>query len=362
MFLRNLWYHAMPGTRLKRGTVVHRQLLGEPVLIGRKEDGAVFAMRDICPHRGVLLSKGRVYKPGDTVDGTPISDMQVECPYHGWRFHTDGRCASIPALTADRQVDVEKICIRSYPVQERQGLIWIYMSDKPLDGALAKGPEDPAFEAPEMPGVGERPPAMQFSMTFNSYIDHAVIGLIDPAHGPFVHRAWWWRTGKSMHEKAKHFAPTPRGFSMVAHKPSKNSFFYKLLGSDITTEITFQIPGIRTELIRLGNNAICSTTTVTPIDDAHTEVTHIFFSTLPWFSVAKPMLHALGRVFLNQDRKAIALQNEGLTFDPKLMLVGDADAQARWYQRMKKAWAEAAEAGIPFQNPVTDETTLRWRS
>ena len=32
-------------------------------------------------------------------------------------------------------------------------------------------------------------------------VDHGIIGLMDPAHGPFVHQAWWWRSGASIHEK-----------------------------------------------------------------------------------------------------------------------------------------------------------------
>lgn len=361
MFLTNLWYFVMPGSDLKPGKVTRRLLMGQPVLFGRARDGAVFAMRDICPHRGVPLSAGRVFAPGDVADNVPVETTQVECPYHGWRFGMDGRCAAIPALISGEDVDLAKIRVRSYPVREQQGVIWVYLDDKPVEGPLAEAAEPP-FAPPEIPGVGDRVPGMSFSMDFDCHVDQAVLGLIDPAHGPFVHRAWWWRTGTSMHDKAKAFGPTERGFAMLAHKPSKNSFFYRLLGSDITTEIAFQIPGIRTELIRLGENAICGVTTVTPIDEERTRVTQTFFWTLPWLVLAKPFVRALGHVFLGQDRNIIRIQKDGLKYDPRLMLVRDPDQQAKWYFRLKKAWAEATETGEPFRNPVTDETTLRWRS
>ena len=45
-------------------------------------------------------------------------------------------------------------------------------------------------------------------------VDHGIIGLMDPAHGPFVHQAWWWRTRRSIREKAKQFEPIPNGFRM----------------------------------------------------------------------------------------------------------------------------------------------------
>ena len=47
------WYMAVPGHRLKRGQTISKQLLGQSVLIGRAADGGVFALRDICPHRGI---------------------------------------------------------------------------------------------------------------------------------------------------------------------------------------------------------------------------------------------------------------------------------------------------------------------
>ncbi|WP_339614534.1 Rieske (2Fe-2S) protein, partial [uncultured Parvibaculum sp.] len=59
-FLHNIWYFAMPAEALRPGGLVHKVLLGEPVVIGRSEAGEVFALKDICPHRGVPLSAGRL--------------------------------------------------------------------------------------------------------------------------------------------------------------------------------------------------------------------------------------------------------------------------------------------------------------
>ncbi len=60
-----------------------REILGEPVVLGRDADGRAFALRDICPHRAVPLSAGRI------VDNN--GEQTVECPYHGWRYGTQGR-------------------------------------------------------------------------------------------------------------------------------------------------------------------------------------------------------------------------------------------------------------------------------
>ena len=45
--VRGLWYVALLGADVRPGRMVHKTLLGEPVLIGRGSDGRVFALRDI---------------------------------------------------------------------------------------------------------------------------------------------------------------------------------------------------------------------------------------------------------------------------------------------------------------------------
>ena len=88
--LREMWYYAGGGRRpCKPGKLLPKTMLGEPIVLGRKSDGQVFAaMRNICPHRGIPLSDGRF-------DG-----REIECCYHGWRFDRAGTCTAIPSLVA----------------------------------------------------------------------------------------------------------------------------------------------------------------------------------------------------------------------------------------------------------------------
>ena len=101
-FVRGVWYVAMAARDLAPGAMAARMLLGEPVLLARRLDGSVFALRDLCPHRGIPLHFGRF--DGET----------VQCGYHGWRFDCDGRCVSIPSLTQDQDVDVGRIRTGAY--------------------------------------------------------------------------------------------------------------------------------------------------------------------------------------------------------------------------------------------------------
>ena len=82
-------------------------------------------------------------------------------------------------------------------------------------------------------------------------MDDAVVGLMDPAHVPFVHNQWWWRPPSTgFRVKEKQFEPRERGWAIARHQPSGNSLAYKaLFGGKVTTEIAFQIPGFRWEVV-----------------------------------------------------------------------------------------------------------------
>ncbi len=340
-FLRDIWYFAMPSAALKPGEMRDKTLLSEPLVFARTAEGEAFALRDICPHRGIPLSDGRF-------DGS-----EVECCYHGWRFAPTGQCTCIPSLTEDQDLDVAAIRVRAYPVEERGGGIWVYMASDP------RGRETPKVAPPDLPEVTGRGPGLTEQMIFPSHIDHAVIGLMDPAHGPYVHQSWWWRSKRSMHEKAKRFGPSEYGFSMLRHQPSSNSAAYRILGGTPTTEIRFRLPGIRIEDIEIGEKRVCGVTTVTPIDPETTEIHHMIYWNIGWAGLVRPVLRVFARRFLGQDRDVVVKQQRGLKHAPNLMLINDADMQAKWYFRLKKAYGAWTEG--PFANPVR-ETTLRWRS
>jgi phenylpropionate dioxygenase-like ring-hydroxylating dioxygenase large terminal subunit len=339
LFLRDLWYVAALDKGFAPGQMRREMLLGEPVAIGRLNSGELFALRDICPHRGVPLSAGRI-----------MPDGAVECPYHGWRFKRDGVCSMIPSLVAGQDLDPAKIRVRSYPVREQDGLIWVYMAAKP--GAEPKG------EPPRIP-VENAVPRWTEIQTFRCSIDHAVIGLMDPVHAAWVHDHWWWK--RTPRVKEKHYAPLPTGFVMTRHKPSKPA--YSLLG-DVTTEITFELPSTRFEIVegRLFGRSfkVVGLTVCTPRDAESTDTIQVMYWPR-WLGFIRPFFMALGPTFMGDDRKMVELQREGLKFNPNLMLIQDSDQPAIWYHRVKKAWAESVEKGTPFVNPV-QERVLRWRS
>jgi hypothetical protein len=98
-----------------------------------------------------------------------------------------------------------------------------------------------------------------------------------------------------------------------------------------------------------------------PISEKRTQVLQMAFWNIPWLGLAKPFVKKFGHVFLRQDLEAVTKQQEGLKYDPSLMLINDADTQAKWYFALKKEWNESIEQKREFKNPV-NASTLSWRS
>jgi len=343
LILKNLWYLAMPSEALKRGQLVGRTIAKERIVFGRDAAGKPYALRDNCPHRGVPLSQGNI-----------LDDGTLQCCYHGWEFDSGGVCRKIPALPPDSKADVTKIKVPRYPVEEIHGTIWIYLPDKLTVNVEPKEP------VPDLHLAGKERLLHVESIVMPTNIDHSVIGLIDPAHVTFVHQSWFWRTAKSLKLKTKNFEPIPRGWKMVRHAPSANSKGYRVLKGDVSTEIFFDIPGNRLEHISIGkSNKVISITTLTPIDDNRTELNHFFYSSLAITRWLWWPLKSLGKTFIGQDVGVFNKLAKGLENDPPLMLVGEPDAQARWYYELKKQWRTAQEQGTEFRNPLKAEV-LHW--
>jgi phenylpropionate dioxygenase-like ring-hydroxylating dioxygenase large terminal subunit len=338
--LREMWYYAMPSAALARGALVERVYLGEPLVFGRARDGAAFALRGLCPHRGMPLHHGRL-------DGG-----EIECPYHGWRFKPSGECAAIPALPESHPHDVGRICIEAYPVREVQGNVWVFFGVDPEN----------APEIPVLPGIdADKAPNLTYAVRVATRPDDALYNLVDPTHNPYIHVSWWWRRRGSARAKEKAFVPSPYGFTMVPHKPSVNYAPYRLLGGSVETQIIFRLPGIRIEHVAFGKHRLVTLNTITPISDHEIEESYAIYWSNPVFSLMKPLGRVIVAAFAAQDGGAMRLQAQGAKYDPPTMLIDDADTQAKWYYRLKQEYARACAEKRPFVNPV-QARVLRFRS
>lgn len=222
-------------------------------------------------------------------------------------------------------------------------------------------------ELPRLPLPSTPYRMVHISTVLDCTIDDGIVGLMDPAHGPFVHQSSWWRTQASMHDKAKTFEPIPNGFRMVPHAPSKNSGPYKLLnklyGGPLTTTIDFVLPNQRFEFVQCGSMFVSSRATVTPVGEQQCRIDFAAaWNILPWLPFAKPLFRYFANIFMKQDKQAMERQAVGLKYKPALMLIDDADTPAKWYYKLKAAYLTSVQTGTPLDHPLKDRVTLRWRS
>ena len=140
------------------------RLLGQDLVLFRDEKGVLGLLDRDCPHRGADLAFGRLEHGG------------LRCAFHGWLFDTAGRCLETPA-----EPEGSTLCTRirqkSYPVVERNGIIFAYLGEG----------EPPAFPAFDCFRASET-----HSFAFKGLIEcnwlQALEVGIDPAHASFLHR------------------------------------------------------------------------------------------------------------------------------------------------------------------------------
>jgi nitrite reductase/ring-hydroxylating ferredoxin subunit len=107
--LESAWFAIERSVKVQSEPVA-RQIQGAPVVLVRDADGEVLALEDRCPHRAVPLSHGR------------LGPLGLVCRNHGWSFDRHGHCTFMPGMSADM---LGEIRVKSYQVQELDGLIWI---------------------------------------------------------------------------------------------------------------------------------------------------------------------------------------------------------------------------------------------
>ena len=163
MFLRNCWYVAALDHELSDGKLLKRTVLGEHLLLYRGESGRVSVLNDRCPHRGALLSQGRLEGDG------------VRCMYHGIKYDGSGKCTQIPG----QDMIPPKLRVRSYPVLERGHFVWVWMGDA-AKADPASILELPYLEDSNWKGI---PAYLHYDANYLLIVDN----LSDFSHLAFVH-------------------------------------------------------------------------------------------------------------------------------------------------------------------------------
>ena len=142
---------------------------GVALVAFRDGDGRAQVLIDRCPHRSVRLSLGQV------------RDGCLECPYHGWRFAGDGRCAHVPFNPTAK---LDQLRATAVPTVERGGLIWVFTDESAAadDAEVKAGPKIP--EQLERADMRRREAEFRWACHWTRLAEN----MLDVPHLPYVHR------------------------------------------------------------------------------------------------------------------------------------------------------------------------------
>jgi phenylpropionate dioxygenase-like ring-hydroxylating dioxygenase large terminal subunit len=163
--LRQYWQPAALTEELSpERPVVPVRLLGENLVLFRDDQGEFGLLGRRCPHRGTDLAYAR------------CEDGGLRCVFHGWLFNTAGECLQQPAEPEGSRMHTQ-IRHTSYPVVERNGIVFAYMGE----GATPAFPAFDCFAAPDA-----------YTFAFKglwecNWLQALEVG-IDPSHASFLHR------------------------------------------------------------------------------------------------------------------------------------------------------------------------------
>lgn len=189
--------------------------------------------------------------------------------------------------------------------------------------------------------------------------DQTVLGLVDPAHVPMVHTAWWWRSSDRRRVKTKDYVPSPFGFTATAADAFASAPAYELAGSDRKVTIEFRLPSTRIERVRGGRLKLLNVTTVTPVAPGRVILRNVIYSSVRPLRWLYPALSALGRAFLEQDAAILRRLDAHASTHQPLLFVGAPDQPSAWYFQCKMALNRAGSGAGAFVNPVR-ASVLRW--
>jgi phenylpropionate dioxygenase-like ring-hydroxylating dioxygenase large terminal subunit len=318
------WYVVMDSDQVK-GRPVDVTRMGEKLVFWRDHRSRVSCLRNKCVHRGAELSKGQV------IHG------HIQCPFHGFEYDTTGRVTLIPANGRNTPV-TERFKVRSYPVYEAHGFVWIWWGEEP--------PEDlrqPRF----FDDIDANFSYGKIYDPWDAHYSRVIENQLDVAHLPFVHHNTIGRGNRTLVD------------GPVVKWDGKDKFcVYVFNRVDDNTpprrpeEIAHPEQGFHLEFIfpNLWQNYISDKTRIVaafvPVDEAHTILYLRFYQAFVRVPVLRDLFNWVAmppnRYIAHQDQRVVLTQQpkpSGLRIGEQLI---QADRPIVEYRRRRQALLEDA--------------------
>lgn len=182
------WYAVSLSRELAPGEVKPLHYFDREIVLFRTESGEARLLDAYCPHLGAHLGHGG-----------KVKGEHIACPFHAWEFNGAGVCQHIPYASKIPPRADGKQTIRSYPVVERNQVIWAWYHPQDLA---------PSFEVEEVPEVGHADWSEidLYEWRFSAPVQETAENAADAAHFVYVHTAQAIPRGEVTHEGHKRFA------------------------------------------------------------------------------------------------------------------------------------------------------------
>ena len=347
MLIKNHWYAVEFGSQVG-DRPLQVKVHGHDLVLWRSPNGTVNAQSDLCVHRGGSLAGGEV-----------VGDC-VRCPYHGWRYDTEGACVEIPANRPDLPIP-RKARIDTYPCVERYGFVWVFLGDL----AAEQRPPLPELHGMELhtEARAEGFRAVQGEFTWNANYDRVLENAIDIAHTPFVHAGSFGNRDEPEIQdfdldEVRHNGHLASVSATVDLKPPLPSGIWRLIARKerppVRTSTGFYPPNVSLLIVRLPMGDMRLFTAAVPLDE-HVTVSKFCmmrsFFTGGW---ADKDSHKRTLKIFREDQPTVEGQRpELLPFDLSAELHVKSDSIQLAYRRWRQ---EQLDKGLGLAAPTDEES------
>ncbi len=293
--IKNNWYIACLSSELKENSTLARVIYDEKLVLFRSPNSPhseVQCYPDRCPHRGTPLSYGK------------CTDKGLQCRYHGWTFD-EGELKAVPSEGPDPLKGKRKI--KSYPTQEKDGVIWVWMGN------------DKENEVPWDFPYAHDPQWHHYFMVcdFDNEVTHLAENFVDVPHTIWVHRGWF---RNQSFQAVPAVVTTHKGRVSVNYQQESDSIgvwikaFLNPGNEPMTHMDQFIYPNLTRVDYSFGERfKYVINSQITPVSTYKSRVyTYIAYKIPLIGAIIKPMLHMYTRQVLEQDVLIMAEQAKNL--------------------------------------------------
>lgn len=318
------WYIAAASDEL-RDRPLARTVLNVPLALFRDGAGVARAVLDRCPHRNVPLSGGTV------------TQGELQCPYHGWRFDGEGRCRFIPSLEGDCAARARNA--PAFATRERDGFVWVFATPD-----VTPASEPYRFRLAEAPGYTTVRHTIDAPGTLFSTVENA----LDVPHTAFLHRGLFRGESRGQRITAVVRRRSDRVEAEYLGESRPPGLVGRLLspsGGEVSHFDRFILPSIAEVEYRIGEeNHLVVATAMTPVSDFETRLfAAVSFRLRVPAALVKPALTPLALKIFAQDATVLRAQSETIKrFGGEQFASSDVDVLGRHIWRLLRA-AERGE-------------------